>query len=708
MEKPVASQPRDTIKTLPGDDVRQILWRYQDRYDLQMLVQSARTVARGPVARLVAAGGRNSHEWTPEKAQLLQAFDEAGITTCFMDPAQGGFIEGPKNLVLSLVALELAWVDAGAATGSLAGNLALGPIHERGTQEQRDYYMSRCVPPPPGDSRPVWRGAFSLTEPLPYVGVETGLLCGKVRIAAWEEGKEPLLHVDKRARFITNMGFANFSTVAVDTDDPRIKSSCMIVLEETDPGVFDRGAPTHKMVHQLSSTHDPVFNMTVPANRIIGGYTVKDGVIIPNYSHGEIIEAVFRRTRVTVGVMTAAKLLSAVEPVIRYQRNRFRGAASVSPGTPRYELGLQQKEDCLQRLVDIWATGEAAAALGLATARLFDELDPLEKVKDQKFAEQGIAGGMAQMKAFRAIGKQAMEFIALEARPAAERDAVRHEVLKADPLVQYLILDSQANVLCPATKLWDTGHGATVMREAVSLMGGYGITEDCPGFLGHKWMDAQLEATYEGPEAVQRRQISVTMTSEVFLALFRSWIADLRTIAARRPDLGACTLANAMELWLWTLQHLQTAKDAHGAKLLSGNRHGVVFPLADALCWLLASRAQMSDVIELEEKGPANPVVAENLAGLVNFFSDLCAVQAASAAGESARICAELVYGYNPVDSCSADGCSCQGAMAAPLEPFAQLRRKVDACLAGSRLAKDRAAEALSKVMIPEALDYPR
>jgi alkylation response protein AidB-like acyl-CoA dehydrogenase len=43
-----------------------------------------------------------------------------------------------------------------------------------------------------------------------------------------------------------------------------------------------------------------------------------------------------------------------------------------------------------------------------------------------------------------------------------------------------------------------------MMREAVSLMGGYGVTEDCPGFLGQKWMDAQLEATYEGPEAVQR------------------------------------------------------------------------------------------------------------------------------------------------------------------------------------------------------------
>jgi hypothetical protein len=270
------------------------------------------------------------------------------------------------------------------------------------------------------------------------------------------------------------------------------------------------------------------------------------------------------------------------------------------------------------------------------------------------------------------------------------------------------VLDAQANVLCPATKLWNTGHGATIMREAVSLMGGYGITEDCPGFLGHKWMDAQLEATYEGPEAVQRRQISMTMTNEVFLALFRTWIDELRAIATQKPDLGACTLANAMELWIWTLQHLQGAKDAEGAKLFSGNRHGVVFPLADALCWLLASRYQILDVLELERRGPENAVVAECLTGLVNFFSDLCATQSASAAGESARICAELVYGYNTTDTCSADGCCCQGPAAAALDGFAKLRLKVDACLAGSRLAKDRAADALAQVMIPEALDYPR
>ena len=41
------------------------------------------------------------------------------------------------------------------------------------------------------------------------------------------------------------------------------------------------------------------------------------------------------------------------------------------------------------------------------------------------------------------------------------------------------------------------------------------------------------------------------------------------------------------------------------------------------------------------------------------------------------------------------------------MEAFSKLRTKMDACLTGSRLAKDRAADALTSVMIPEALDYP-
>ena len=128
METHAESEAPAPLRALPGDDVREIMWRFADRYELRMLVQSTRSVARGPVARLVAAGARNSHEWTTEKASLLEHFDESGITAAFLDPEYGGFIKGPKNLALALIAFELAWVDAGAATCSLAGNLGLAPI----------------------------------------------------------------------------------------------------------------------------------------------------------------------------------------------------------------------------------------------------------------------------------------------------------------------------------------------------------------------------------------------------------------------------------------------------------------------------------------------------------------------------------------------------------------------------------------------------
>jgi alkylation response protein AidB-like acyl-CoA dehydrogenase len=733
----VAVSNEKILLTLPGDAVRQIQWRFSDRFDLQMLVQSARGVARGTVAQLVAAGQRNTHEWTPGKAGMMEALDRAGVTAAFMEPEEGGFIVGPKNLALSLAAFELAWVDGGAATASLAGFLALSPIHERGTPEQVNHYKSLSAPPQPGEDRIPWRGAFVLTEPIPYVGVDAGMLGGKLRVAEWKDGEEPWLQVDKRGRFITNIAFANFVTAAVASDDPRIKGSCMVILEDTDEGIFDHGTPTKKLVHQLSSTGDPIFNMKVPASRIIGGYTVKDGVIIPNFNHGEVIEAVFRRTRVPVGVMSAAKLLSAIEPVIRYQRQRFRGAEGTKPGSLRYEQGIQQREDALHRLVDVWATGEAATSLGFAAARLFDTLDPVEKQKNAILAELGVNGGRAELRALKESEQRAIELLSLK------EDDPRRAELEADPLVQYVLMDAEANVLCPATKLWNTGHGANMLREAVSLMGGYGITEDCPGFLGAKWMDAQLEATYEGPEAVQRRQLTVTMTSEVFLAQFRNWIAEMRRIASSHPGTGACTLASAMILWRWTLDYLQKATDPAGGKLYHGQRQGVTFALADALCWLVASRCQILDVLELEAKGPADPVASEGLQGTVQFLSDLCHTQAAQAAGEVSRICAELVFGYNchpswdeeehrncflageleelegtmpgisamAFDVLAADGSHPQKAGpcagCAGNSEFLRMQNRLTACLTGSRLAKDRAAETVSKVMIPEALDYP-
>jgi hypothetical protein len=166
--------------------------------------------------------------------------------------------------------------------------------------------------------------------------------------------------------------------------------------------------------------------------------------------------------------------------------------------------------------------------------------------------------------------------------------------------------------------------------------------------------------------------------------------------------------------------------------------------MADALCWLLASRCQILDVLELEARGTTDASLADSLPGTVQFLSDLCHVQSARTAGEVGRICAELVFGYKKHPSWNDAGCSlcfsvdelaefeqtmpgitsivldvlkADGSHPDKAGPcascigesdFLQMQNKLARCLSGSRLAKDRAAETVSTVMIPEALDYPQ
>ena len=68
----------------------------------------------------------------------------------------------------------------------------------------------------------------------------------------------------------------------------------------------------------------------------------------------------------------------------------------------------------------------------------------------------------------------------------------------------------------------------------------------------------------------------------------------------------------------------------------------------------------------------------------------------------SARACADVTEA-NESQPLKAGPC----VQLTGLEAFVRLRLKLDGCLTGARLAKDRAADALTKVMIPEALDYP-
>ena len=670
------STVRPTMKMLPGDEVRQLMWRFAERYDIQMAVAGARSVARGLVAKLVADGQRASHDWTPEKQSMFDAFDASGVTAGALNADCGGLFEGPKNLAMSLLSYEMSWVDNGAATSSFVNDLAMGPIAELGTPEQKKRYMTLCAPG--NESGKTWRGSFALTEPLPYVGVDTGVLCGRVSIAEWKDGEEPMIRVEKRGRFITNIAICDYVTVAANSGDDRIKGSCMIIVEATDPGKFDRGAQTLKCVHQLSNTGDPVIDVVVPASRIVGGYDIVDGKVVPKLGHSEIIAQVFSKTRVGVGVMGAGSLMSAIEPVIRYQRTRFRGAAGVEETSPRYQQGLQMKEDVTERLADVWATAEAASSLGFDISRRFDEI---ELIQDEAKAKLG--KGREMLKNMKAPMEKAAAILAAGGDPLADEDVT----------VRYVYLQALCNILCPSCKLWNTGHGADVMRQAVSLMGGYGITEDCPGFLFYKWTDMQLDATYEGPEAVQRRQISETMGNAVFLAQLDAWAKELDA-CPKAAENGSHALAAALRLWAWTRAFAAGAKDPNGKKLGASQRHGVVFPLADALASLMAAMSFWQDIKFLALNGAEHPVVGPELEGYLNTFNDLLGTVVADVTGEAAKICTGVVYGFD-------------AATAEDKAAFAALRNALDESLAGTRLAKDRAAKALTTIMIPEALDYP-
>jgi len=185
-----------------------------------------------------------------------------------------------------------------------------------------------------------------------------------------------------------------------------------------------------------------------------------------------------------------------------------------------------------------------------------------------------------------------------------------------------------------------------------------------------------------------------------------SWIAELREVASLWPDSGACTLASAFELWSFTV------------KSFGGGETQIADELAETFVSLAAARALVLEVIS---DGP-------------KLRRDLAFVYAAESAAAAGTTCAAIVFGYRRHLTWDAEGCaSCYGseqlddlealmpgiASAARIasdvveadgshaakrgpcatfggvETFMRLRNRLDACLTGSRLAKDRAAAAL-------------
>ena len=229
------------------------------------------------------------------------------------------------------------------------------------------------------------------------------------------------------------------------------------------------------------------------------------------------------------------------------------------------------------------------------------------------------------------------------------------------------------------------------------------------------------------------------MNSEFFSAQIKHWIHEMHQVASELPGTGACSIGSALDLWLWTYLHITESTGNDGPPCGPGELEA----LADALTGLLSARTmvlaahcQASPDGEREEmadsmQGSSNMGIP--IEGFETFYADMCHVQTAKAAGEAGQICAELVFGrrLHPTWDKSCESCiqaeeidALEGIMpgisygarltgdvmetdgshaekAGPcarlgeLEGFVTRRTKLDGCLSGSWLAKQRAAQAL-------------
>lgn len=227
---------------------------------------------------------------------------------------------------------------------------------------------------------------------------------------------------------------------------------------------------------------------------------------------------------------------------------------------------------------------------------------------------------------------------------------------------------------------------------------------------------------WRAENAATQDRLREAVASPAFLSLVPVWIRELREVAAERPGTGACTLATALQLWSWTMNHFQ----AGGAARSEWGPRAIA-ELTEALCPLLAARC-----LVLEIAGTASAVARPE----DDLRVDLCHVHAAHAAAAIGAACAELVFGYRrhlvwdaegyatcystddldeleglmPGIACAAyvtsDVVETNGSHAAKegpcaridgIETFTHLRTRLDRCLTGARLAKERAAAALAR-----------
>jgi len=265
--------------------------------------------------------------------------------------------------------------------------------------------------------------------------------------------------------------------------------------------------------------------------------------------------------------------------------------------------------------------------------------------------------------------------------------------------------------------LYAAAEAEAALKRAASPEGGEtGLAADVLSAASAVWNPGASAASELPDDEAAHDALRRAVLSAEFKPILAGWIREMRVLASERPDSGSCTLGTALQLWLWTLDH--SRDDGRTAE---GQPARAVDDLIDGLCPVLAAR---SLVREVAGRVPG-------VAAVEGHRADLSHVYAAHAAAAMGALCAELVFGYRRHLIWDEEGCAtcyrageldeleafipgyASGARAVAevieedgshalkagpcvrfdgVETFTRLRGRLDGCLTGARLAKERAA----------------
>jgi hypothetical protein len=242
--------------------------------------------------------------------------------------------------------------------------------------------------------------------------------------------------------------------------------------------------------------------------------------------------------------------------------------------------------------------------------------------------------------------------------------------------------------------------------------------------LAHRVLRDDFAKRDAPPDEEAHDELRRAVASPEFLAVLAGEIRALREIASALPETGACNLATALELWVWTMQHFLSEDGSRGewAFRATDELSEVIAPLLASHCLVLEVAAGASSSAQAQDE----------------LRPDLSRVFAARASASAGAACAELVFGYRRHLVWDAEGCrtcyegetlddleafmpglaagarmssdvvepgGAHPAKAGPcarfdgVDRFMQLRNRLDGCLTGARIARDRAASAMSRFM---------